>query len=69
MNPAWVPGLADCESIVSAPPPGTLATLPFVIVFFEKKKKTGLVFEHILDSIKSGRVSVDDPLRRVHVLK
>ncbi len=35
----------------------------------EKKKKTGLVFEHIFDSIKRGRVSVDDPLRRVHVLK
>lgn len=35
----------------------------------DKKKKPGLVFDHIFNSVKTGRVSVEDPLRRVHVLK
>jgi esterase/lipase superfamily enzyme len=33
------------------------------------KGKPGLVFKHIYNSIKSGRVEVEDPVKRTHIFK
>lgn len=68
-NMKLVPGnvyAIDCDDLNTRydPPKGHSYFL-----FDSSGKKPGKVFEHIAQSISSGRVQVGDPLSRVHVLR